>query len=228
METPRRARARARARKVRRRAVAQVRQPHRYYHTATHIMKVVRNLSDLSAVPRAAAFARAARRGAVPRPIYDPRADDNEARTAALAIGDLHLLGWSVERCNMVQTLVLATAGHLDPGHTAAGRAGLPMQPTPTRSRSCSTPISQSSAPIRLTYQGYVTGVRAEYFFVDDEHWRVGRGRVLRHFLDSPRLFATEHLHAEVAEHRARANIEAELAALRPGGHSSDESPAAE
>ena len=67
-----------------------------------------------------------------------------------------------------------------------------------------------------LTYQGYVTGVRAEYFFVDDEHWRVGRGRVLQHFLDSPRLFATEHMHAEL-EHRARANIEAELAALRPG-----------
>ena len=64
------------------------------------------------------------------------------------------------------------------------------------------------------SYQAYVYGVRAEYYFVDDDQWRIGRGRVLRDFLDRPRLFATEYMHDEL-EHRARANIEAELAALR-------------
>ena len=67
-----------------------------------------------------------------------------------------------------------------------------------------------------LTYQAYVAGVRAEYFFVDDEHWRVGRGRVLRRFLDIQPLFTTEYMRAQL-EHRALANIHAELAALQPG-----------
>ena len=89
-------------------------EPHRYYHTATHIMKVVRNLFDLSTVLGRQPSAELLAAGLYHDAIYDPRADDNEARSAALAIDDLHLLGWSAERCNVVQTLVLATAGHLD------------------------------------------------------------------------------------------------------------------
>jgi predicted metal-dependent HD superfamily phosphohydrolase len=191
-------------------------EPHRYYHTATHIMKVVRHLFDLSAVLGTQPSPELLAAGLYHDAIYDPRADDNEARSAALAIGDLHLLGWSAERRNVVQALVLATASHVDA-----------VDPTDETAILLDSDLAILGAD-PLTYQGYVTGVRAEYFFVDDEHWRVGRGRVLRHFLDSPRLFATEHMHAEL-EHRARANIEAELAALRPGpGHSGDESPAAE
>ena len=64
-----------------------------------------------------------------------------------------------------------------------------------------------------MTYNAYATGVRAEYYFVDDEHWRTGRGRVLRHFLDISRLYRTDYMRATL-EHRARANIQAELAAL--------------
>lgn len=64
------------------------------------------------------------------------------------------------------------------------------------------------------SYQAYVHGVRAEYFFVDDKRWRTGRGRILRDFLGRPRIYATEYMHSEF-EHRARANIEAELAMLR-------------
>jgi predicted metal-dependent HD superfamily phosphohydrolase len=200
-------------------------EPHRYYHTATHIMKVVRNLFDLSAVLGTQPSSQLLAAGLYHDAIYDPRADDNEARSAALAIGDLRLLGWSAERCNAVQTLVLATAGHFDDGRLDNGQTA--AAPTDETSILLDSDLAILGAD-PLTYQGYVTGVRAEYFFVDDEHWRVGRGRVLRHFLDSPRLFATDHMHAEL-EHRARANIEAELAALRPGqGHGGDDSPAAE
>ena len=39
---------------------------------------------------------------------------------------------------------------------------------------------------------------------------------VLQRFLQRPRLFITDYMH-DTFEHRARANIEAELAALRAG-----------
>ena len=198
-------------------------EPHRYYHTATHIMKVVRNLFDLSAVLGTQPSAELIAAGLYHDAIYDPRADDNEARSAALAIGDLRGLGWSAERCIVVHALVLATAGHLDTGQADTGQADTSRTNTGhlDTGRTDETAILLDSdlailGADPLTYHAYVTGVRAEYFFVDDEHWRVGRGRVLRHFLDSPRLFTTDHMHAEL-EHRARANIEAELAALRPG-----------
>jgi predicted metal-dependent HD superfamily phosphohydrolase len=56
--------------------------------------------------------------------------------------------------------------------------------------------------------------VRAEYGHVGDVAWVTGRAQVLRRFLDRPRLFATEYMY-DLYEHRARANIEAELASLR-------------
>jgi predicted metal-dependent HD superfamily phosphohydrolase len=182
-------------------------EPHRYYHTATHVMKVLWTVHDLSALegrqPSPELIAAALYHDAV----YDPRADDNEARSAALAAGDLALVGWSIGQRDVVKALIGATADHLA-SQVVSNETAILLD----------ADLSILGAD-PLTYQAYVTGVRAEYFFVEDEHWRVGRGRVLRGFLDNPRLFATEYMHVEL-EHRARANIHAELAALasRPTG----------
>jgi predicted metal-dependent HD superfamily phosphohydrolase len=62
-------------------------------------------------------------------------------------------------------------------------------------------------------YLAYVNGVRAEYGHVEDGQWATGRSAVLQRFLDRRRLFITEYMYSAF-EHRARANIEAELAAL--------------
>ena len=63
-------------------------------------------------------------------------------------------------------------------------------------------------------YQAYVTGVRAEYAHVDDAGWRSGRATVLRTFLDRQQIYVTPTMRA-ARERRARANLAAELAALR-------------
>ena len=60
-----------------------------------------------------------------------------------------------------------------------------------------------------------MTGVRAEYAHVDDEGWRTGRAAVLAAFLDRPVIFVTAPMQA--SEHRARANLAAELSRLRAG-----------
>jgi predicted metal-dependent HD superfamily phosphohydrolase len=178
-------------------------EPHRYYHTATHVMTVIRTVHDVSAMlerqPSEELVAAALYHDA----IYEPRADDNEARSATLAHNQLTDAGWSYGRCAIVAALILATASHsgtdadLDTETAILLDADLAILGAEPHS-----------------YTAYATGVRAEYFFVDQDRWQTGRGRILQDFLDRPRIFATDYMHTEF-ENRARANIEAELAALK-------------
>jgi predicted metal-dependent HD superfamily phosphohydrolase len=178
-------------------------EPHRYYHTGTHIMMVIRHLHEVSATlsrqPSTELVAAALYHDAV----YDPRADDNEARSATLAVDQLAEMGWTHGRRATVRELIVATAGHVASG--ADERAG-----TSDTAILLDADLAILGAEPH-SYSAYVTGVRAEYFFVDEERWWAGRGRILREFLDRPRIFATDHMYTEL-EHRARANIEAELA----------------
>jgi predicted metal-dependent HD superfamily phosphohydrolase len=173
------------------------RQPHRHYHTATHIMWVTRHLRDLATQPSVELVAAALYHDAV----YDARATDNEELSARLAIGDLGEIGWTAAMSHPVAEMIRATAGHSADDASAdtvmlldADLAILGADPA--------------------AYQAYVNGIRAEYAHVDEASWRLGRSAVLCHFLDRPRLFVTEHMFG-AREHRARANIEAELATLR-------------
>jgi predicted metal-dependent HD superfamily phosphohydrolase len=179
-------------------------EPHRHYHTATHIMFVLRHLHDmcpaaleLSPEVVAAALYHDA--------IYEARADSNEARSATIAAADLAAIGWSPESCESVAALIMATAGHLHDGAESTD------PPTDTMLLLDADLAILGADP--GAYQAYVNGVRAEYDHIDDDQWMQGRAAVLRHFLDRPRLFITDHMFATL-EHRARANIEAELAVL--------------
>src|SRR6185295_8827863 len=142
--------------------------------------------------------------------IYDPTVDTNEALSAVLAANDLAEIGWAGPQCQSVAEMIVATAGHLaDPAEQrdeadAAARADTAMLLDADLAILGAEPGA---------YQAYVNGVRAEYAHVDDAQWHAGRSMVLQRFLDRPRLFVTDFMYA-AAEHRARANIEAELAAL--------------
>lgn len=120
------------------------REPHRRYHTATHVMWVLRHVDemaaqvdrpdrvdldieidigigidiDIDAVRAAALFHDA---------IYDPRSSTNEADSAVLAGEVLTHLGWAAPRVERVQQLIRATAGHVDApdtAHTGSGGTG--------------------------------------------------------------------------------------------------------
>jgi predicted metal-dependent HD superfamily phosphohydrolase len=179
-------------------------EPHRYYHTAAHIMMVLRSVHDVAAMsaqqPTPELVAAALYHDAV----YQPRQDDNEANSAALAMNDLSEAGWSRQRCQVVEAMIMATAGH-----ELAPRRD-PMDQTPFL---IDADLSILGAD-PLAYQAYANGVRAEYFFVDEPRWRSGRAHVLQQFLGRQRIYWTDYMHRE-HEHRARANIEAELVTLR-------------
>ena len=184
------------------------REPQRHYHTLTHVMWVLRHLHDLASAsarePSAELFAAALYHDA----IYDPRAVDNEARSADLATRELSEIGWPAEQGTAVEALIIATAGHIA------------ADTSPFAGREIGDELAMLlDADLAIlgaepaAYIAYVHGVRAEYVHVDDGAWRSGRARILQQFLDRPRLFATEYMHA-AREHRARANITAELAGL--------------
>ena len=182
-------------------------EPHRYYHTSTHVMMVVRWVHDVAAMsaqqPTPELVAAALYHDAV----YQPRVDDNEANSAALATADLTEVGWSQPRCHAVEAMIMATAGHV-----LSGRSSVSDEGDQTAILVDADLAILGAEP--LAYQAYANGVRAEYYFVDDDRWRSGRSRVLRQFLDRPRIYLSDYLHHEL-EHRARANLEAELVTLR-------------
>jgi predicted metal-dependent HD superfamily phosphohydrolase len=189
--------------------LARHRQPHRRYHTATHVMWVLRHIDDLAAANtpvdldavRAAALFHDA--------VYDPRSPTNEHDSAGLARRVLADCGWEPARVDRVAALIELTAGHVAPRADDGADDG-----------------ADTGADILLDadlailgaepadYRSYVTGVRAEYAHVDDDAWRVGRAAVLRSFLERPAIYRTTSMQA-TRERRARANLSAELADLQ-------------
>lgn len=173
------------------------REPHRHYHTLSHVAHVLRAAGELmAAVP--VADPRAVRLAAwFHDAIYDPRSSTNEADSAALAGRLLPGAGASESCVRAVERLVRVTAHHepsaddeavlvdADLGVLAADPTG---------------------------YDAYVHQVRAEYAHLDDATWQRGRAAVLRHLLDRARLFHTTPMRA--LEQRARANMAAELHGL--------------
>ena len=191
--------------------LARHREPHRRYHTATHVMWVCRHVDhllahhpvdDADAVHAAALFHDA---------VHDPRSTTNEVDSAALAERQLTQVGWSQERTRRVAGLVLATA-HLDRADRA-DRAGPDVRTDTAADVLLDADLAILGAE-PASYRAYVTGVRAEYAHVDDRAWTLGRAGVLEHFLATDSLYRTSTMRAD-RERRARANLGAELRTLQ-------------
>lgn len=186
--------------------LARHREPHRHYHTATHVVRVCRHVDLIAAahpVPDTDAVLAAA---VYHDAVYDTTAahGHNERASAALAAQVLHDVGWTASRCAEVERLIGLTVGHpVADGFADHDPAGAVL-------------VDADLAILGADpadYSAYVTGVRAEYGHVGDEAWRTGRAAVLLGFLDRSAIYATTTMRAE-RESRARANLTAELASL--------------
>ena len=178
------------------------REPHRHYHTATHVEWVLRHIDDLSAdvglADRQALLAAAFFHDA----IYEPSAAAvaNERNSADLAIRELDTLGWTGARVARVADMIVATGTH-EAGSDDTDTAIL---------LDADLAVLGSDAG---AYAAYVNGVRNEYHHLDDAAWAAGRMHVLQGFVDRPSIFATADGRRRW-EDRARANLVAELATL--------------
>jgi predicted metal-dependent HD superfamily phosphohydrolase len=169
------------------------REPHRRYHTLVHVAHVLREARRLVAHATGADARTVALAAWFHDAVYDPRAvaGHNEDASAELATDRLHLLGLPPATVAEVGRLVRLTAGH---------------QPAPDLA------VLAADA---AAYDAYVHGVRTEYAHVDDADWRTGRAAVLDHFLGLAHLFHVPLGPGDDRDARARANLAAELAALR-------------
>lgn len=173
-------------------------EPHRRYHTTAHLVAVLDLVDELAAeagdadVVRLAAWFHDA--------VYDPQRDDNEERSAWTAERMLADTDLAPDRAAQVAALVRMTKTH-DPAD-ADGRV------------LCDADLAILAADPD-DYARYTAAVREEYAFVPDEYFQAGRAAVLDQLLALPSLFHTPTARARY-ESRARANVTAELARLRP------------
>lgn len=173
-------------------------EPHRSYHNLDHLAVTLdvadawpAYADDIDLV-RLALFYHDA--------IYDPRAADNEARSAELAASDLARCSVPAPAIAEVHRLVRLTAGHaVDP----SDRNGSLMADADLAVLAWDWP----------SYRAYATAIRAEYAHVPDDLFRAGRRHVLEGLLALPTLYRIAPLRTQW-EAKARANLKRELADL--------------
>jgi predicted metal-dependent HD superfamily phosphohydrolase len=166
-------------------------EPHRHYHTLDHlaaVLAVIDRYADLAADPdavRLAAWFHDA--------VYDPRAADNEERSAELA--ERHLGDPEVAR------MVRLTAGH----QVAPGDLNGALLADADLAILAAGPAA---------YDRYAAAVRREYGHVPEDAFRAGRARVLESLVALPELYRIVPPRA-TWDSLARANLARELAELK-------------
>ena len=155
-------------------------EPHRHYHTQQHIDTLLQEL-HITPVPvrnrevvEAAIWFHDA--------IYDTRRQDNEARSAELAVSQLRDAGWAADNIARVEKLILATGDHTTAADDAASDLALFLD------------LDLSILGARPSvYDAYAKAIRQEFEWVSDADYRAGRSRVLTRFLAQSRLFRTDY-----------------------------------
>jgi predicted metal-dependent HD superfamily phosphohydrolase len=132
--------------------------------------------------------------------VYDSRASDNEERSAAHARNVLGPLGCPEPLLDEITRLILLTRKHETTADDPAGQVLLDAD------------LAILGAG-EEEYDRYARAIRREYAWVDEESYRDGRGKVLRAFLDRPRLYFTPTL-LDRLERQARDNLRRELETL--------------
>jgi predicted metal-dependent HD superfamily phosphohydrolase len=162
-------------------------EPHRHYHTLTHVEHLLELLPHAGETVLAAIWFHDV--------IYG--GDANEERSAALARTALTELGFGEGAIAAVEKMILATKSHSDRGLDQDGREFLDADLA-----------ILGSDPDR--YRAYVAQVRKEYAHVPDAMFRSGRNAILRTFLARPRIYFTDGFF-ERFERKARENMEREI-----------------
>jgi predicted metal-dependent HD superfamily phosphohydrolase len=179
----------------------------RHYHNLAHIQAMLAlagdyraSQNDPEAVEAAIWFHDA---------IYDSRAKDNEARSAALA--EAKLAGRAdADRLARIAAMISATATHELPSLQG------PSAGDENFDRDAALFLDMDLAILGAApdaFDAYEQAVRQEYGWVEEPMWRAGRGAVLKTFLDRPHIFHTEEFRRRF-EPQARQNMARSLKAL--------------
>ena len=123
---------------------------------------------------------------------YDPARDDNEKRSADWARDAAAEAGIAQSTAQRLFRMVMATVDHVP-------------QPDPDLQLLVDIDLSILGADT-ARFDESDAQIRREYAHVPEPEWRVARKRMLRGFLDRPRLYGTDRFHSTL-EQRARGNL---------------------
>lgn len=163
---------------------------HRAYHNERHIRAMLHELDVRGVLTPILALAVWGH-----DLIYDPRAKDNEARSAQVFDDWLALQGAFVGLRASVKALILATR------HTAP-----PANCEEALLVDADLSILGADA---AAFAAYDTAIRREYTHVPELLYRPGRRKVLQGFLKRPQIYTTPEFAA--LEEQARRNLQAAL-----------------
>ena len=176
--------------------------PKRAYHNWSHIEACLAELSEFTqwAQQEGKRFEYVRVQAAIlyHDVIYDPKAKDNEERSADLAVKSLRGV-FSAKYRKTVKKLILYTK-HTKLPTCFEGRIIVDID------------LSILGQP-RAAFDAYEKAIRKEYAWVPDDKFRTGRAAVLLHFLKRKRIYSTPYFFNKY-EKRARANLKRSLAKL--------------
>jgi predicted metal-dependent HD superfamily phosphohydrolase len=171
---------------------------HRHYHNQGHIAECLREFDAARQLVRQAEAVELALW--FHDAVYDPRAGDNEERSAALAKQCLDEAGVSVAVSSAVVELVMATKSH-EPGGNADAAVMVDID---------LSILGQTEE----RFMEYEMQIRKEYKWVPKIIFGPKRAGVLEGFLRRERIYKTDWFYGRYEE-RARRNIEGSIGKLR-------------
>lgn len=175
-------------------------EPHRRYHTLTHLTQVLDHIDLLQAHATAPDLVRLA--AWFHDAVYRPDRSTNEESSARLGQRALTEAGLPEPQVTEVTRLILLTRTHAPEPHDRNGQV------------LCDADLAILAAPPHR-YAAYTTAVREEYHFIPDATFTAARADILRQLLALPTLFSTPHCRTHW-EPKARRNLTTELARLDP------------
>lgn len=175
-------------------------EPHRFYHTVGHLHYCFSMLDYMIPNPP--------KSGLVEFSlwyhdfVYDPHSDDNEERSAEVAVDRLtHVLELPMPYALQVGQLILATK-HTEEPQTREAQILLDVD------------LSILGAP-REVFDLYELRINREYSWVPEAAYRARRSAVLQGFLDRPRIYSTPEFQSSAYGIRAPENLRSALARLK-------------
>lgn len=180
------------------RLIASYSEPHRKYHTTHHLDECLAKFSEVRSqaghpeeIELAIWFHDA---------IYDTKRKDNEEKSAQWARAAMLDAGLGEARAERVRRLVMATCHDAVPeGEDARILVDVDLS-------------ILGAAPER--FDEYERQVREEYAWVPGILFRRERRKILKSFLERPRIYSTRHFH-EAHERHARENLRRSLERLK-------------
>ena len=158
-------------------------QPNRHYHTLKHLEQFYIELVLIDTVTAFAIFYHDI--------VYDASRNDNEEESAKLSNKQLTLLGLPPKLVEKITQLINETKTH----QTNSNHDALFLD--------ADLAILGSS---KKTYAEYIGNIRKEYAIYDDTTYKCGRKKVLKNFLEKPKIYQSSYFYNKY-EKQAQQNI---------------------